>query len=288
MTNCSFTPIYSYFVCLSIIVSDLSKAMLRVSSWVVTTGADSLAATCSSLGCTVPRRPKLEAALLVAPPFTRPGERAVRDETHKVSQNTSCLSWSTSITSALESEKWDGDPRRKKDERADYRLQIDRDSMITQTCWWGFKTQAYMWTCKRDLYWAQETEACCREKGGANVITGHSGKTLKLQGASKEDESLNMARGGNIEIKNIKNIRVELCEIMQRWKEEQVLSKGNKILNSSTAHLHTLFHLHYCKHKNNELWFYESQIISWQVAVTSRSLLFTILNKKMKMWFQNN
>lgn len=75
---------------------------------------------------------------------------------------------------------------------------------------------------------------------------------------------------------------------MQRWKEEQVLSKGNKILISSTAHLLTLFHLHYRKHKNNELWFYESQIISWQVAVTSRSLLFTILNKKMKMWFQNN
>lgn len=105
---------------LSIMLSDLSKAMLRVSSWVVTTGADSLAATCSSLGCTAPRRPKLEAALLEAPPFTRPGESAVRDETHKVSQNTSCLSWSTSITSALESERWDSGG--KKDKRADYRL----------------------------------------------------------------------------------------------------------------------------------------------------------------------
>ncbi|KAA8593826.1 hypothetical protein FQN60_004660, partial [Etheostoma spectabile] len=48
-------------------------------------------------------RPKLAALLLQAAPFPRPDERALRDETHKVSQNTSCLSWSTSITSALES-----------------------------------------------------------------------------------------------------------------------------------------------------------------------------------------
>lgn len=42
--------------------SDLSKAMFRVSSCVVTTGADNLAATCSSLGCIIPRRPTLLAA----------------------------------------------------------------------------------------------------------------------------------------------------------------------------------------------------------------------------------
>lgn len=91
------------------IVSDLSKAMLRVSSWVVTTGADSLAATCSSLGCIAPRRPKPAAVLLQAPPFLRPGDSAVRDETHRVSQKTSCLSWSTSITSALESGRQEGE-----------------------------------------------------------------------------------------------------------------------------------------------------------------------------------
>lgn len=88
--------------------TDLSNAMLRVSSCVVTTGAESLAATCSSLGCAAPRRPILAvavaAALLEASPFSRVGESAVRDETLRVSQQTSCLSWSTSITSALESE----------------------------------------------------------------------------------------------------------------------------------------------------------------------------------------
>lgn len=82
---------------------DLSKAMLRVSSCVVTTGAVSLAATCSSLGCIPPRTPRLVAVLLQAQGFPRSGERAVRDDTGRVSQNTSCLSWSTSITSARES-----------------------------------------------------------------------------------------------------------------------------------------------------------------------------------------
>lgn len=92
----------------SSIFSDLSNAMLRVSSCVVTTGADSRAATCSSVGCITPRRPNPAVVLLQAPPFPLPGESAVRDDTHKVSRNTSCLSWSTSITSALESERKTG------------------------------------------------------------------------------------------------------------------------------------------------------------------------------------
>lgn len=163
--DCNWTLIYLYFVCL-FIVSDLSKAMLRVSSWVVTTGADSLAATCSSLGCTAPRRPKPAAPLLQAPPFTRPGESAVRDETHKVSQNTSCLSWSTSITSALESERREGDRWEKR--RESQIRKWDRESTTTQTYQWGCKTQTCEEKVKRDEYWSQETVACYREKERAN------------------------------------------------------------------------------------------------------------------------
>ena len=93
--------------------------MLRVSSWVVTTGADSLAATCSSLGCSAPSNPRPLAVLqpvpleplAPTPMFEFPvvglgavtGVGAAREERERVSLNTSCLSWSTSITSALES-----------------------------------------------------------------------------------------------------------------------------------------------------------------------------------------
>lgn len=40
----------------------------------------------------------------------------MRVETHKVSQNTSCLSWSTSITSALESERQEDDKQEEQNE----------------------------------------------------------------------------------------------------------------------------------------------------------------------------
>lgn len=82
--------------------------MFRVSSWVVTTGADNLAATCSSLGCIIPRRPKLLAAPPLVSRFPPPCERDARDEMLKVSQKTISLSWSTSITSAVESEGQEG------------------------------------------------------------------------------------------------------------------------------------------------------------------------------------
>ena len=76
--------------------SHLSKVIFLVSSWVVTTGAERRATTCSPLGCSAPRRPR------PAVPLCEVGD--VREDTHRVSQNTSCLSWSTSITTALESD----------------------------------------------------------------------------------------------------------------------------------------------------------------------------------------
>lgn len=79
----------------------LSNEMLRVSSWVVTTGAESRAATCSSVGCSAPSPSSPKPPL---GPRREDGDDA-NDDMHSVSQNTSCRSWSTSITTALESEE---------------------------------------------------------------------------------------------------------------------------------------------------------------------------------------
>lgn len=171
--------IYSYSMYIRI-GSDLSKAMLRVSSWVVTTGADSLAATCSSLGCTAPRRPKPAALLLVAPPFTRPGESVVRDETHKVSQNTSCLSWSTSITSALESGRQEGDRRQKRKmsarlvgtRKADKKLRVGNSyntnteaSRCKHTDVLANKNQERLWLMSRGCRWTAKRKEQFKDPG---------------------------------------------------------------------------------------------------------------------------
>lgn len=60
--------------------------MFLVSSCVATTGADRRAATCSSLGCSAPRRLKAVVHGLVG------GEVGEEEGHGSVSQNTSCLS----------------------------------------------------------------------------------------------------------------------------------------------------------------------------------------------------
>ncbi len=84
--------------CQLLLSAHLSKEMFFVSSCVATTGVDRRAATCSSLGCSAPTRLKAFVHGLVE------GEAGEEERHGSVSQNTSCLSWSTSITMALESE----------------------------------------------------------------------------------------------------------------------------------------------------------------------------------------